>query len=154
MVWIGMSARGLTQPIFVEPGAKINAQYYISAILTPFIDDLAPQLYPEGGYIFHQDSAPSHSAKVTLDFLKSKNIKFIHPLEHTPTSHAAPCDFFLWGYLKSQLAHRKVETIEGLKNIIRDEVRKVPITMIQDALRSWPRRLREIYYAKGYHIEN
>lgn len=155
MVWVGMSANGLTRPIFCEPGAKVNANYYITNILKPFLAHDAFRLYPEGDFTFHQDSAPAHTAKVTLEFLRSAGIRFISPEQHTPTSpDAAPCDFFLWGYLGSQLNHRKVKTLTGLKKAICDELRKIPLEMLENAMRAWPRRLRQIYYNDGSHIEN
>ena len=66
---------------------------------------------------------------------------------------AAPLDYFYWGYLKNRLNKRKVTTISGLKKAIREEVKKVPQNVINKALKSWPRRCRQIYYNKGLHIE-
>ncbi|GBM09501.1 hypothetical protein AVEN_100418-1 [Araneus ventricosus] len=39
MVWMGISANGVTKPRFVQPGAKINSEYYIQKILKPFLKD-------------------------------------------------------------------------------------------------------------------
>lgn len=78
MVWLGISANGPTRPIFVEPGTKINAQYYIKSVLKPFIKE-AGKLYPDGNFFFHQDSAPAHTARVTLQFLERNKIKYIQP---------------------------------------------------------------------------
>jgi len=62
MVAAGISANGPTKAIFVEPGAKINAEYYINNVLKQYLKE-AERLYPDGNFVFHQDSAPSHSAK-------------------------------------------------------------------------------------------
>ena len=67
---------------------------------------------------------------------------------------AAPLDYFAWGYLKSKLNKRKVTTMQGLKKAISEEVRKIPQDMIDRALRSWSKRCRLIYYARGQNIEN
>lgn len=61
MVWLGISANGCTAVRFVKPGAKINSDYYINKVLKPFIRRDIPKLYPNGDYLFHQDSAPSHT---------------------------------------------------------------------------------------------
>ena len=37
MVWAGISAAGKTRLYFVDPGAKINSEYYINKILKPFL---------------------------------------------------------------------------------------------------------------------
>ncbi len=155
MVLIGISARGCTQVRFVKPGAKINSDYYIKKILTPFLRRDIPKLYPNGDYLFHQDSAPSHASKKTLKFLRDNRIPFITPSEWMPNSpDAAPLDYFFWGYLKNRVNKRKPKTISGLKKVIREEVKKVPQMMINKALKSWSRRCRDIYHNKGLHIEN
>ena len=154
LVSVGMSARGITRPIFIDLGAKINAQYYITKVLPHYIEEME-RLYPEGGCIFQQDSAPSHVAKVTLDFLRENKIDYLKPQEWlTNSPDAAPCDYFLWGYLRSQLKHRRAKTINGLKKDIKDEIEKIPLDMIQRALSEWPKRVYAIYKAKGLQIEN
>lgn len=100
MVWIGMSSKGLTKPIFVEPGAKIHQVYYQEKILRPMKKE-ARQLYPSSDFVFHQDSAPTHTAKTTLKWLQTNKIHFIPPEKWMPSSpDAAPCDYFLWEVLK------------------------------------------------------
>lgn len=154
MVWAGISSHGVTKMRFVEPGAKINSSYYIEKILEPFIKEDIPKLYPNNNYIFHQDSAPSHSSKKTLKFLNDNRIPFIKPQDWMPNSpDVAPCDYFLWGYLKSKVNSHKVTTINGLKKVIKSEFAKIPQEMINRALKSWPKRCRFVYYNKGSHIE-
>ena len=36
MVWAAISFNGKTSLHFIEPGAKINSQYYIDHVLKPF----------------------------------------------------------------------------------------------------------------------
>lgn len=154
MVWIGISAKGCTQVRFVKPGAKINSDYYIEKILKPFIRKDIPKLYPNRDFLFHQDSAPSHVSKKTLKFLRDNNIPFITPSEWMPNSpDCAPLDYFFWGYLKNRVNQRKFRTISGLKKVIVEEVKKIPQSIINKALKSWSRRRRQIYYNKGLHIE-
>lgn len=153
MVWIGISHHGVTEPIFVKPGAKINSQYYVDNVLQPLYLD-AKRLYPEGNFKFHQDSAPSHTAKKTLQNLKDNNIDYITPNEWMPNSpDAAPCDYFLWGYLKKKVMAHKIETLRQLEFAIRAELKLVPQEFIDNALRSWPERCLMIHRAKGGHIE-
>ena len=154
MVWLGISANGCTKIRFVEPGAKINSDYYINKVLKPFIKDDIHKLYPNGVFTFHQDSAPSHTAKKTIKFLNDNKITFITPRQWLPKSpDAAPLDYFFWGYLKWRVNQRKPRSLNGLKKVIKEEVEKVPQTMINKALKSWGKRCRQIYYNKGHHIE-
>ena len=154
MVWAAFCARGVIGPIFVEPGAKINTEYYIQKILKPCIEEIK-RLYPDGDVIFQQDSAPSHASKKTIEFLTSIGIEFISLDEWPPRSpDAAPCDFFLWGYLKNKVYSRKVTTTIGLKRVITAELSSIPQAMLNRALEAWPKRLKMIYDAKGNNIEH
>lgn len=155
MVWVGISDRGVTKPRFVEPGAKINSNYYIKNILEPFIKEDYYRLYPEGNAIFHQDSAPSHASKLTRNFLIQKKIPFITPEEWLPNSpDVAPCDYFLWGHLKQRLKTKVFSSLKELKSAVAREIKKVPQDLISRALEAWPKRVRKVYYNKGLNIEN
>jgi hypothetical protein len=154
MVWIAFSASGFFTPIFVDKGAKINSKYYCHKVMRPFSKELK-QRYPDDDYLFHHDSAPAHASKYTRKYLKDNGIRYITPDQWMPSSpDCAPCDYWLWGYLKSKLNKRRIKTIIGLKRAIREEVQKIPPEMIVKALRAWPKRCRMIYYAKGQNIEN
>ncbi|GBM16354.1 hypothetical protein AVEN_28316-1 [Araneus ventricosus] len=92
MVWMGVSANGVTKPRFVQPGAKINSEYYIQKILKPFLKDDYCRLYPNGDAIFHQDSAPSHASRVTQKFLTYQKVQFLKPQQWMSNSpDATPC---------------------------------------------------------------
>ena len=154
MVWVGISANGVSRPIFIEPGAKINAIYYQEKVLRPFFARNVHRMYPNGNFVFHQDSAPSHKAKSTIQWLKTRKIPFITPEEWMPSSpDAAPCDYFLWGYLKAQLNTKCPRSAAGLKRSIAIALKKIPQDMIDRTLRAWPKRCRQVYYARGGHIE-
>lgn len=153
MVFMGISYNGVTEPIFVDPGAKINSDYYINNCLKPLIHN-AKSLYPDNNWKFHQDSAPAHTSKKTLKFLADEGIDFLTPEIWTPNSpDLSPCDYFLWGYLKKILEKRELKTISQLKKIIRTEVQNIPLEMIRDTLKSWPKRCLEVYKNKGHHLK-
>ncbi|GBM42886.1 hypothetical protein AVEN_125962-1 [Araneus ventricosus] len=79
MVWMGISAIGVTKPRFVQPGAKINSEYYIRKILELFLKDDYCRLYSTGDAVFHQDSAPSHASGVTQKFLTDQQVQSLKP---------------------------------------------------------------------------
>ncbi|KAF2903133.1 hypothetical protein ILUMI_03050 [Ignelater luminosus] len=131
MMWVGLSANGPTKPIVIEPKAKICSSYYVN-----------------------KDSAPAHRAKATLLFLREQNVSFIEPEQWLPSSpDCAPCDYCLWGYLKSQVNKRNIKTLCGLKKAVQDELKKISQSLINKALAAWPKRCRLIYKNKGEHIE-
>ncbi|GBL74687.1 hypothetical protein AVEN_243573-1 [Araneus ventricosus] len=100
------------------------------------------------------DSAPSHASRVTQKFLTNQQVQFLRPQQWMPNSpDSAPCDYFLWRHVKKKLNKRRVSTLRGLQKAIREEVKKIPQEMILRALKSWPKRCRQICYAEGRHIE-
>lgn len=153
MVWAGISSRGKTSLHFIEPGAKINSTYYQEKVLKPFLKKDAKRLFPQGDFIFHQDSAPSHVSRSTVAFMTGK-MEFIPKEEWLPKSpDAAPMDYFVWGYLKRWLWKKDINTIDELKRALQTAWRILPQKLIIKALESWPKRIYQIYKAKGQHIE-
>ncbi len=56
--------------IFVPDGKKITANSY-QALLRQHVIPWLSATYPEGNYVFQQDSAPVHTASSTQKFLES-----------------------------------------------------------------------------------
>ncbi|GFV22674.1 hypothetical protein TNCV_2078641 [Trichonephila clavipes] len=52
-----------------EPKAKTDAKYYQNKVLKHLIKK-SKRFSPQGNIVFHQDSAPSHTAKLTIKWLK------------------------------------------------------------------------------------
>jgi len=64
----GVSALGRTNLHFVDPGVKVNGQYYRDILLTR---DLLPNIKQYSHYVtFQQDGAPVHRAR---EFAKLSN---------------------------------------------------------------------------------
>jgi predicted transcriptional regulator/hemolysin-activating ACP:hemolysin acyltransferase len=151
MVWEGVSSQGKTALRFVEHGTKINSKYYINEVLKPFLIQDVPRLFPKRRkikWVFHQDSAPSHTAKETIKFLDQNKIHYITPQEWMPASpDAAPMDYSIWGYLKQQLNKTRIDSLDELKKRLLCEWRKMNQIYIDKVLASWPRRVLMIYKA-------
>ena len=69
MVSVAVSKLGYANLIFVEPGAKINGQYYRDVLLT---QKLLPAICSIAGdvFVFQQDNAPAHRARDTVELLR------------------------------------------------------------------------------------
>jgi len=70
MVSIAVSKLGMTELIFVNPGTKVNGQYYRDVLLSH-------QILPGDTFVFQQDTAPSHRAKDTIKLLHQEMLDFI-----------------------------------------------------------------------------
>jgi len=154
MVWAGISMNGKTKLRFIRPGAKINSDYYINHVLKPFIKEDLTRLYPNNDGIFHQDSAPCHTAKKTLEFLNFEKLEFIHPTMWTPKSpDNAPMDFSVWSWMEKRLKNRNIKTLIGLKKALTQIWDELPLPMIQNIMSAWPKRCKLIYKKRGDNIE-
>jgi len=64
------------------------------------------------------------------------------------------CDFFLWGYLKSNVYVRKPRTVDDLKVSIREEITTVPQEMLVNVMQNFEERLRTCVRQEGRHISD
>jgi hypothetical protein len=63
------------------------------------------------------------------------------------------CDFFLWGYLKSQVFKAPaLYTVEELKHGIQQEVKRIPVEMLHRAMGDIRKRLTECLERNGGHL--
>ena len=157
MVWAGVTSHGKTQVYFIEHGATIISKYYIEHIIEPLIKYDIPQLFlidMQKEMVPHQDGTPGHVAKDTTSYMKEHNINFIMPHEWLPKSpDAAPMNYSIWGVMKERVRKHKVSTLEGQKNAIKVGRENLEQDIIDNALKSWTKRCRLVYYVHESHIE-
>ena len=85
MVSMAVSKLGCTGLVFVEPGVKINGQYYRDVLLS---QELLPTIREIAGDVFvlQQDGAPAHRARETVELLRRDTPDFIAPDLWPPNS--------------------------------------------------------------------
>ena len=84
MVSVGLSSLGRTSIHVVEPGVKINAQYYRDVLL---MEDLLTEIREFSEfYIFQQVGAPAPRARETVALLTNETPDFINPTMWPPNS--------------------------------------------------------------------
>jgi hypothetical protein len=65
------------------------------------------------------------------------------------------CDFFLWGYLKSQVFKAPApHTVQELKHQIQQEVKRIPVEMLQRVMGDVHKRLIECLEQNGGHLND
>lgn len=154
MVWAGISKKGKLPLIFVEPGVKINAEYYLESILKSVLKPHADILHEEGDWIFQQDSAPSHTAKICQDWCKENLPGFIDPSIWPPSSpDLNPLDYCIWGMLEEKVNSKRHSSIETLKASIQREWNDLSMEDVRESIDAWPRRLRAVRTKRGGRFE-
>jgi hypothetical protein len=85
---------------------------------------------------FQQDGATAHTARRSTQVLREifpgKMISLLGDFgwpAHSPD--LVPCDFFLWGYLKSKVYTHRPENLQALKDAIRREITAIPPAMTE-----------------------
>ena len=125
-VWCGIIGEILIGPYFYE--GTLTGNRYLS-----FLQDTLPGLLENvplnirNDMIFQQDSAPPHNSRNVQTYLDSiyenRWMGTNGPIKWPPRSpDITPLDYFLWGWLKSQVYSATVEHLDTQKNRIRTPV--------------------------------
>ena len=113
MVSVGVSVLGVTGLHFVNPGVKVNGQYYRDTLLK---EELLPDMSDISEFfIFQQDNAPAHRVRATVD-LSTETPAFIPPTLWPPNSpDLNPVDYKLWSVIQEQVYKVKVNNVDELQ---------------------------------------
>jgi len=115
-----VSAREQTNFHFVDPGVKVNGQYYRDMLLTW---DLLPDIKQYSDYFtFQQDGAPAHRARETVELLKVEMPDFIPPNLWPPNRpDLNPVDYKIWGVLQEWVYKTSIMDVDELRRRIAEE---------------------------------
>ena len=93
---------GCTQLHFVEPGVKVNGEYYRNVVLKQM---LLPDIRHVAGdcFSFQQDSAPAHRARDTVELLLKETPDFIQPDLWPPNSPDLNPVYCVWSILQEKV---------------------------------------------------
>lgn len=157
MVWCGIHDKKIIGPYFFE--TTVTANSYIrclQALLIPYLDTLPLSNFRD--IYFQQDGAPAHFAntvRAMLDrILPNKWIGRRGPIEWPPRSpDLTPLDFFLWGYLKSQVYTIKPRNVQELKENIAFQISLIGEDTLNEVSKNWLKRIEHCQRLNGSHIE-
>ena len=107
-------------------------------------------------YYFQQDGAPAHTSNIVQDWGTLKfGQKFLHKKMWPARSpDLNPCDYFLWGHLKSVVYNPLPKTIDELKVNIEREIKKIDVQTLESLFSNLSKRCHFLISAKGGHFEN
>ena len=164
-VWVGLCGNGkLIGPFFFE--GSVNGVKYLEMLnekVFPKLVELFGDQF-DGGHFsrlwWAQDGAPAHTALDIRDWLAEFFQNHIIALHHNPewpprSPDLTPCDFFLWGYVKSRVFVTPPASVDDLRQRIIHEIDHVKRDqmMIRRAVRDMIRRARICIQEGGKHIE-
>ena len=101
--------------------------------------------------VFQHDNDPKHTSKTTTALLKKLRVKVmdwpsispdLNPIEH------------LWGILKRKVKQRKVSNIHQLRDVIKDEWKRIPVATCEVLVNSMPKRVKAVLENNGGHTKH
>jgi hypothetical protein len=108
---------------------------------------------------FQQDGATCHSARETAELLREKfpgRVISRNGNQNWPprSCDLTPCDFFLWGFVKSPVYANKPQTIPELKAEIRRVIGQTEPQLCGNVIESFVKRARACQRSHGGHLSD
>lgn len=154
MVWGGICASGKTPLVFVDQGVKINQEVYRRDILEAVVLPWAQHHFANADWIFQQDSAPAHRAKMTQDWCRTHFPDFIASGEWPPYSpDLNPMDYSVWSILEARACAKPHKSLQSLKQSLRREWNRLSPEDLRPIAQNFKSRLGLCIAAKGGHFE-
>lgn len=159
-VWCALSRTGIIGPWFFEENDRavtVTSERYIQMIqefFLPKLDELGVR-----NVWFQQDGATAHTARASMALLREhfpqRLISLRGDLQWPARSpDLAPCDYFLWGYLKSLVYTNRPRTLAELKNNIRVAIADIGPDMLEKVERNFRSRLTKCIEQHGGHLHD
>ncbi|KAI6653143.1 hypothetical protein LOD99_3979 [Oopsacas minuta] len=154
MVWGAITSDGRTPLVFIDKGVKINKEVYVESILENTLKPWAGEHFNGAHWVFQQDSAPSHKAKMTSESLKLNVPEFISTEEWLASSpDLNPMNFCIWSILESRVCAKPHKNVESLKFSLRREGDLISEDVLRAADDDFFKRLSLNITAEGITFE-
>lgn len=161
--WCAVTAGGLIGPFFFENSngatVTINKERYVGVLERLWRTLVAdPDVFTENIW-FQQDGAPPHTSRLALSWLEehfggrviSQKTEIPWPA-HSPD--LTPLDFYLWGFMKTQVYAMNPESLPDLKKAIRKVARAITPQTCAKAIAEVGRRTELCILRDGGHLEH
>ena len=113
-------------------------------------EETRSQLTQSGLFFLHDNGRP-HVSSITTQFLTANNVRI---LPHPPYSpDLAPCDFWLFGYLKNKLSGQRFGSDEELHQVVTSILDDIPKNEGKKTFYKWLERLQTCINAGGDYFE-
>ena len=149
-VWCAVAELGIWGLyFFLEDNVTVtvNSDQYCEMLET-FLRPKLNMLDDMDNVWFQQDGATAHTSRRAMGILREMFPGHLTSLRGDIGWPARlpdlnPCDFFLWGYLKSKVYSNRPQSIKHLKDAIRQEITVIPHEMIRQVLDNFRECLRQ-----------
>lgn len=158
-VWCGVTRSRIIGPYFFEEGNRtvtVTAERYVNMLQHFVIPELHRIGVDSRNVYLQQDGATAHTARISMAVVRETFGHVISRFGQTPWPARSPDltvpDFFLWGYLKQQVFRHRYDTLQELKESIRNEIRLINQELLNRVFENFINRLRQCAANNGSHL--
>jgi transposase len=152
MISAYFSRCGFVSVEFLPMRQKYNSQFFTETVLLSIEKKHAecrPKLQTTAAHL-HVDNAKPLPSKLSIE--KIEELGFILVPQPPYSPDFAPCDFFLFGYLKQHLEGKHFTREDQVIAAVREVFNKIPLQMFQNVMDDWQYRLRRCIPREGEHL--
>ncbi len=153
MVEVFFDSSGLVHIEFLPPKMTVTAKVYVGVLarLRESIRRRRPHLWKDSSYRILHDNAPGHTANKTVAMMETEMYEVLHP-PYSPD--LAPCDFWLFPYLKAKIRGTHFNTVADLQDRILCEIEAIPKALFHQCFHeTLPARWGKCVTAQGKYFE-
>jgi histone-lysine N-methyltransferase SETMAR len=143
---------GFVSVEFLPMGQKYNLQFFTETVLPSIEKKLAecrPKLRTRAAHL-HVDNAKPDTSKMSIQ--KIEELSFILVPQPPYSPDIAPCDFFLFGYLKQHLDGKRFTSEDQVIAAVMEVFDKIPLQTFQNVMDDWQYRLRRWIQLGGEYL--
>jgi inhibitor of nuclear factor kappa-B kinase subunit alpha len=154
MVWWGVSHQGVTPLHFCKKGVQTGARVYQEDMLQGVVKPLNTTVFSGQKWVFQQDSAPAHKAKITQEWPWRKVPAFIST-EDWPSGRPDlnPRDYQLWAVLEDMACRKRHNNLDSLKRSLVKAAAEIALETVHAVIAEWPEHLKACIGAEGGHFD-
>ncbi|UYV83425.1 hypothetical protein LAZ67_23000967 [Cordylochernes scorpioides] len=140
LLTVFFDCRGVVHHEFLPQGRTVNKEYYLQVMrnLREAIRQKRPDLWKNKNWLLHHDNTPAHTSLLVRDFLAKNNTLIMSQPPYSPD--LAPCDFFLFPKLKRPMKGRRYATLDEIKTVSKEELKKVLKNDFLKCFEDWKNR--------------
>ena len=149
MISVIMSTAGIFSIDALPRGQSFNKEFYLGSVIKPFCKRIGKsrRQVQNKKVVIHMDNARPHLVNEELD--KLGVVRLIHP-PYSPD--LAPCDFFLFGYLKMKLEGSRFKNDQEVINAVNEILKSIDRITLASVHLEWVRRLELCISMKGEFV--
>jgi hypothetical protein len=137
---------------FLPMGQKHNAQFFTETVVPSTEKKRAecrPKLRTTAAHL-HVDNAKPHTSQMSIEKIEALGFILVPQPSYFPD--LAPCDFFLFGYLKQHLEGNHLTREGQVIAAVMEAFDKIPLQTFQNAMDDWQYRLRRCIQLGGEYF--